>query len=140
MTAKHRKGKNNHKNEDNFLKNEVLESEVRSGGSNHTLLLVLFLIVVIGGATGAWFCFQQHQTLTYVSDNLTGMQMKIVRLQSSHEEFRQTNHKVSTKNKYVAHIYDNESPELLLCPVSCYDYTINLMSMTPYLGPNTFMQ
>ncbi|XP_076022286.1 uncharacterized protein LOC143012844 [Genypterus blacodes] len=93
MTAKHRKGKNNHKHEDNFFKNDVLESEVRTGGNNYALLLVLFLIVVIGGATGAWFCFQQHQTLTYLTDNLTGMQMKIVRLQSSHEEFRQTNHK-----------------------------------------------
>ncbi|KAF7667443.1 hypothetical protein LDENG_00060140 [Lucifuga dentata] len=93
MTAKHRKGKNNHKHEDNFFKNEVLESEVRAGGNNYSLLLVLFLIIVIVGVSGTWFCFQQHQTLTYLSDNLLGMQMKIVKLQSSHEEFRQSNHK-----------------------------------------------
>uniref|UniRef100_A0AAQ5Z6H1 Uncharacterized protein n=1 Tax=Amphiprion ocellaris TaxID=80972 RepID=A0AAQ5Z6H1_AMPOC len=93
MTARHRKGKSNHKHEDNFFKNEILETEVRSGGNNYTLLLILFLIVVIGGATGAWFCFQQHQTLTYLSDNLMGMQMKIIKLQSSHEEMRQSSNK-----------------------------------------------
>ncbi|KAA8590793.1 hypothetical protein FQN60_001736 [Etheostoma spectabile] len=90
MTAKHRRGKGNHKHEDNFFKNEVTESEVRTGVNNHALHLVLFLLIVIGGATGAWFCFQQHQTLTYLTDNLVGMQMKIVKLQSSHEEMRQS--------------------------------------------------
>lgn len=94
MTAKHRKGKSNHKHEDNFFKNEVAESEVRGGANNYTLLLVLFLMIVIGGAAGAWFCFQQHQTLTYLTDNLMGMQMKIVKLQASHEEMRQSNSKV----------------------------------------------
>lgn len=96
MTAKHRKGKSNHKHEDNFFKNEVIESEVRPGGNNYTLLLVLFLMIVIGGATGAWFCFQQHQTLTYLTENLMGVQMKIVKLQSSHEEMRQSSSKVSS--------------------------------------------
>lgn len=95
MTAKHRRGKGNHKHEDNFFKNEVMEPEVRSGGANSMLLLVLFLLMVLGAATGAWFCFQQHQTLTYLTDNLMGMQMKIVKLQSSHEEMRQSNNKVS---------------------------------------------
>lgn len=94
MTAKHRKGKSNQKHEDNFFKNEVMESEVRGGANNYTLLLVLFLMIVIGGATGAWFCFQQHQSLTDLTDNLMGMQMKIVRLQSSHEEMRQSSSKV----------------------------------------------
>ncbi|XP_076596281.1 uncharacterized protein LOC143326552 isoform X2 [Chaetodon auriga] len=93
MTAKHRKGKGNHKHEDNFFKNEVAESEVRAGANNYPLLLVLFLMIVIGGASGAWFCFQQHQTLTYLTDSLTGMQMKIVKLQSSHEEMRQSSGK-----------------------------------------------
>ncbi|XP_029974812.1 glutamic acid-rich protein-like isoform X1 [Salarias fasciatus] len=93
MTAKHRKGKNNHKHEDNFFKNDAPETEVRAGGNNYALLLVLFLMIVIGGATGAWFCFQQHQTLTYLTDNLMGMQMKIVKLQSSHEEMRRSNSK-----------------------------------------------
>lgn len=95
MTAKHRRGKGKHNNEDNFFKNEVMESEVRAGGSNnYALLLVLFLMIVIGGATGSWFCFQQHQTLTYLTDNIMGMQMKIVKLQASHEEMRQSSGKV----------------------------------------------
>lgn len=71
-----------------------METEVRPGGNNYTLLLVLFLIFVIGGATGVWFCFQQYQTLTYLTDNLMGIQMKIVKLQSSHEEMRQSGNKV----------------------------------------------
>lgn len=94
MTAKHRRGKSNHKHEDNFFKNEVAEAEVRTGPNNFALHLVLFLLIVLGGATGAWFYFQQHQTLTHLTDNLTGMQMKIVRLQSSHEELRQSSSKV----------------------------------------------
>ncbi|XP_026189462.1 neurofilament heavy polypeptide isoform X2 [Mastacembelus armatus] len=92
MTAKHRKGKGNQKHEDNFFKNEVMESEARTGGNNYTLLVVL-LLFVIGGATGAWFCFQQHQTLTYLTDSLMGLQMKIVKLQSSHEDMRQSSSK-----------------------------------------------
>lgn len=94
MTAKHRKGKSNHKHEDNFFKNEVTESEVRAGANNYALHLVLFLMIVVGGASGAWFYFQQHQTLTYLTDNLVGVQMKIVKLQSSHEEMRQSSSKV----------------------------------------------
>lgn len=94
MTAKHRKGKGNHKPEENSLKNEVIESEVRAGGNNPRLPLVLFLMLVIGGAIGAWFCFQQHQTLTYLSDNLTDVQMKMGTLQTSHEELRQSSGKV----------------------------------------------
>lgn len=97
MTAKHRKGKSNHKHEDDFFKNEVLESEVRTAANNYALHLVLFLIIVIGGVIGAWFLFQQHQTLTYLTDSLTGMQIKIVKLQSSHEEVRQSSSKVSAK-------------------------------------------
>ncbi|XP_037539780.1 translation initiation factor IF-2, partial [Nematolebias whitei] len=91
MTAKHRKGKSNHKQEENFLKSELLETEVRPAVNNSTPLLVLVLIVVIGGVTGAWICFQQHQTLTYLTDNLMGIQMKIAKLQSSHEELQLTN-------------------------------------------------
>lgn len=94
MTAKHRKGKSNHKHEDNFFKNDAVETDARPGSNNPALLLILFLIIVVGGATGAWFCFQQHQTLTYLTDNLMGMQMKIVKLQSSHEEMRQSSSKV----------------------------------------------
>uniref|UniRef100_A0AAV2LZS6 Uncharacterized protein n=1 Tax=Knipowitschia caucasica TaxID=637954 RepID=A0AAV2LZS6_KNICA len=93
MTAKHRKGKNNHTHEDNFFKNDVMESEVRTGGNSYTLALVIVVVVVLGGAIGSWFCFQQHQTLTYLTDNLMGIQMKIAKLQSSHEEFRQSNGK-----------------------------------------------
>ncbi|CAG6021716.1 unnamed protein product [Menidia menidia] len=57
MTAKHRKGKSNHKQDDNFFKNEVMETE-------------------------------QHQTLSYLTDNLMGVQVKIGRLQTYHEEMR----------------------------------------------------
>lgn len=102
MTAKHRKGKGNHKHEDNFFKNEVTESEVRSGaGSNYALHLVLFLMVLIGGATGAWFCLQQHQTLTHLTDSLMGMQVKMAKLQSSHEEMRQSSSKVSDQVVFI---------------------------------------
>ncbi|KAM6977601.1 uncharacterized protein FYW47_002373 [Aplochiton taeniatus] len=93
MTAKHRKGKNNHKYEDNFFKQDSLDSEVHGGGNHYTLMFILFLLIVVGGATAAWFCFQQHQTITYLADNLMGMQMKVVKLQSSQEEFRQSNGK-----------------------------------------------
>lgn len=93
MTAKHRKGKNNHKHEDNFFKNDIMESEVRAAGNNYAVALVLIIVVVIGGAIGAWFCFQQHQTLTYLTDNIMGIQMKIAKLQSSHEDLRQSNGK-----------------------------------------------
>lgn len=95
MTAKHRgKGKNNHKNEENSFRHEVLESEARGGGHHYTLLFILFLMIVIGGATATWFCVQQHQTITYLADNLMGMQMKIVKLQSFQEEIRQSSNKV----------------------------------------------
>ena len=97
MTAKHRKGKSNHKHEDNFFKNEVLEAEARPGGNSSALLLVLVAVVLLGGLTGTWFCFQQHQTLTYLTDNLMGIQTKIARLQSSHEELRLSN-KVKSLN------------------------------------------
>ncbi|MEQ2195400.1 hypothetical protein XENOCAPTIV_012183, partial [Xenoophorus captivus] len=93
MTAKHRKGKSNHKQEDNFFKNEILETEVRPGGYSHTPLLVLVLIVVIGFITGGWFFFQQHLTLTELTDNVMGIQVKVTKLQSSHEELRLSNTK-----------------------------------------------
>jgi len=103
MTAKHRKGKGAHKHEDDGLfKSDAAQSEVGAGLNSCALLLALFLLIVIGGATGAWFCFQQHQTLTYLTDNLMGMQMKIVKLQSSHEAMRQSSSEVRHKtNKEV---------------------------------------
>ncbi|XP_016531186.1 neurofilament medium polypeptide isoform X3 [Poecilia formosa] len=93
MTAKHRKGKSNHKQEDNFFKSELLETEVRPGGNNHTHLLLLVSVVVIGWVAGAWFFFQQHLTLTDLTDNVMGIQVKIAKLQSSHEELRLSNTK-----------------------------------------------
>nr|XP_049609074.1 myosin-13 isoform X2 [Syngnathus scovelli] len=68
MTAKHRKGKSNHKHEEDHGK--------------------------IGVATGAWFYYQQHQTLTHLTDTITGMQMKVAKLQASQETMRQTSDKV----------------------------------------------
>lgn len=94
MTAKHRKSKNNHKHEENFFKNDVVESEVRPGANSSSVHLALILAVVIGGAVGLWFCFQQHQTLSQLTDSVAGMQMKIMKLQSAHEEFRQSGTKV----------------------------------------------
>ncbi|XP_038863533.1 neurofilament medium polypeptide isoform X2 [Salvelinus namaycush] len=93
MTAKHRGKKNKHNHEDfNHLNHESSEPEAR-GGNQNALLFILFLMIVVGGATGAWFCFQQHQSITYLADNFMGMQMKMVTLQSFQEEIRQTNEK-----------------------------------------------
>lgn len=94
MTAKHRKSKSNHKHEENLIKNEVVESEVRTGANSSSVHLVLFLVIVISGAVALCFCFQQHQTLTQLIDNVAGMQMEIMKLQSAHEEFRQSGTKV----------------------------------------------
>lgn len=99
MTAKHRRGKGNSKHEDGSFRNDVAESESRAGGNNPAVLSVLFLLIAIGGAGGAWFCFQQQQTLTHLTDNLMGMQMKIVKLQSSHEEMRQSSSEVRGDKK-----------------------------------------
>lgn len=98
MTAKHRKGKGNHKHgEDNFFKSDATETEVRGGSSSSSAphLVLLLAVVLIGGAAGAWFCLQQQQTLAQLTDSLTGMQVKMVKLQSSHEEVRQSSSKVS---------------------------------------------
>lgn len=92
MTAKHRKGKNNNKYEENSFKHDVPEVEERSG-NHYTLIFILFLIVIIGGATIGWLWFQQQQTLSHLTDNLMGMQMKMVRLQSQQEEFRKSSDK-----------------------------------------------
>ncbi|XP_061652175.1 uncharacterized protein LOC133488377 isoform X1 [Phyllopteryx taeniolatus] len=94
MTAKHRKGKSNHKHEEDQFKSEIPESEVRAGGNSYTFALFLCLVVVFGGATGTWFCYQQHLTVTHLTDTLTSMQMKVVKLQASQETVRQTNEKV----------------------------------------------
>ncbi|KAM9504516.1 uncharacterized protein ACWYII_047350 isoform 2-T2 [Salvelinus alpinus] len=94
MTAKHRGKKNKHNHEDfNNFNHESSEPEAR-GGNQYTLLFILFLLIVVGGATAAWFCFQQHQSITYLADNLMGMQMKMVKLQSFQEEILQTNEKL----------------------------------------------
>ena len=118
MTAKHRKGKSNHKHENNFPKNEVIDSEARTGGGSYVLLAVLFLLIVMGACVGAWFCFQQHQTLGQLADSLTGVQMKVVKLQSSHEEMRQSHGKVRRRKPAVAfpHVRTpSESPGFLAC-------------------------
>ncbi|XP_049609073.1 myosin heavy chain, skeletal muscle [Syngnathus scovelli] len=94
MTAKHRKGKSNHKHEEDHGKSEIPESEVRTGGNSYTLVLFACLVVVVGVATGAWFYYQQHQTLTHLTDTITGMQMKVAKLQASQETMRQTSDKV----------------------------------------------
>ncbi|KAK2851687.1 hypothetical protein Q5P01_007963 [Channa striata] len=107
MTAKHRKGKGNNKHEDNFFKNDLPESEARVGGNQYMLPLVFLVIVVIGGAFGAWFCFQQNQTVTYLSDSLMGLQMKMVKLQSSHEDLRQSSGKSFSLQQHVSESLEN---------------------------------
>ncbi|XP_041702460.1 protein Ycf2 isoform X3 [Coregonus clupeaformis] len=93
MTAKHRGKKNKHNHEDfNHLNHESSEPEAR-GENQNVLLFILFLLIVVGGATATWYCFQQHQSITYLADNFVGMQMKMVKLQSFQEEIRQTNEK-----------------------------------------------
>ncbi|XP_061841133.1 uncharacterized protein [Nerophis lumbriciformis] len=93
MTAKHRKGKSNQKHEEDNLKTEVADSEVRAGGNSSTLVFLLCLVVVLGGSIGSWFCYQQHLTLSRLTDSFTGMQMKVAKLQSQ-ESLRQTSDKV----------------------------------------------
>ncbi|KAJ8257453.1 hypothetical protein GJAV_G00185760 [Gymnothorax javanicus] len=99
MTARHRKGKNNHKFEENSFRHDVLDAESR-GGNQYALLFILFLMIVIGGATVAWFCLQQHQTITYLADNLMGVQMKMVKLQTFQEEMRKTNEKLHSSEGF----------------------------------------
>ncbi|XP_035237699.1 uncharacterized abhydrolase domain-containing protein DDB_G0269086-like [Anguilla anguilla] len=99
MTARHRKGKSNHKFDENSFKHEALEAESR-GGNHYALLFILFLMIVIGGATVAWFCLQQHQTITYLADNLMGVQMKMVKLQTFQEEMRKTNEKLHSSEGF----------------------------------------
>ncbi|XP_061759225.1 uncharacterized protein zgc:66479 isoform X3 [Nerophis ophidion] len=93
MTAKHRKGKGNHKHEEDNFKTEVSDSEVRAGGNSSTLVFLLWLFVVLGGSIGSWLCYQQHLTLSRLTDSFTSMQMKVAKLQSQ-ESLRQNSDKV----------------------------------------------
>ncbi|XP_077411370.1 uncharacterized protein LOC144040991 [Vanacampus margaritifer] len=104
MTAKHRKGKSNHKHEEDQVKSEIPETEVRAGGNSYTLVLFVCLVVVVGVATGAWFCYQQHQTLTHLTDTVTGMQMKVAKLQASQETMRQTSDKMRVSDDVESRI------------------------------------
>lgn len=94
MTAKHRKGRGNNKQEENSFKHEAPERDPRRGGAP-AILSVLLLTVLIGGAIVAWFCIQQHQTSANLADTLVGMQMKMVKLQALQEEVRMTADKVN---------------------------------------------
>lgn len=102
MTAKHRRGKGNHKHDDNSFKSDATEAEVRGGGGtagSSAPLLVLLALVLIGGAAGAWFCLQQQQTVAQLADSVAAVQVKMVKLQSSHEEVRQSSSKVTTSGR-----------------------------------------
>ncbi|XP_051912732.1 protein KASH5 [Hippocampus zosterae] len=113
MTAKHRKGKSNHKHEEDHDKSDIPESEVRTGRNSYTLVLFACLVVVIGGATGAWFCYQQHQTLTHLTDTVTGMQMKVVKLQASQETMRQTSDRVHVSDDVESRVNALEESYML---------------------------
>ncbi|KAG7257342.1 hypothetical protein CRUP_037298, partial [Coryphaenoides rupestris] len=67
-----------------------------SSSSSSTLLAALLLTALVGAAAASWFCVQQHQTIGYLTDTFTGMQMKLVKLQSAHEEIRQANEESSS--------------------------------------------
>ncbi|KAL1021045.1 hypothetical protein UPYG_G00007980 [Umbra pygmaea] len=99
MTAKNRKKNKPNQEDFNTFSHESSELEAR-GGHQYALLLILFVLIVVGGATATWVCFQQHQTITYISDSIMGMQLKIVKLQSSQEEIRQTNEKKQNTNGF----------------------------------------
>ncbi|KAJ8395361.1 hypothetical protein AAFF_G00033460 [Aldrovandia affinis] len=89
-TARHRKGKNNHKRVENNFINEDLDPELGSG--NHYIpMLILLLMLLLGGIAAAWFCYEQQQTITQLTENLTGVQRNILHFQTFHEEMRKKN-------------------------------------------------
>ncbi|KAJ8259628.1 hypothetical protein GJAV_G00171610 [Gymnothorax javanicus] len=88
-TARHRKGKNFHKREDNHFLDDALEPELRSG-NQYILMFILLLLLVVGGTTFAWFSHAQQQTISHLTESLSGLQMKIVKFQQSQEEMKTT--------------------------------------------------
>lgn len=95
MTAKHRKGKSNHSHEENSSSHSAVEPEPQGGGGSHSgSVCVLFLLFVVGGATAAWFCFQQHQTVTSLTDSVERLQSKLAQMENVGEQLREANEKV----------------------------------------------
>ncbi|XP_064162794.1 neurofilament light polypeptide-like [Anguilla rostrata] len=89
-TARHRKGKNFHKREENHFIDEALEQDLGSG-NQYILMFILLLLLVVGGTTFAWFCHAQQQTISHLTESLSGLQMKIVKFQQVQEEMRTKN-------------------------------------------------
>ncbi|XP_018615835.2 neurofilament medium polypeptide-like [Scleropages formosus] len=112
MTAKHRKGKSNHKHDENSLRHDVAEQEAR-GGHGGALLFVLLLLVVVGGASGAWFCLQQHQSVTHLAESLASVQKNMVKLQTLQEETRNSNEKLFSTESIEQRLHALEAAHAL---------------------------
>ncbi|XP_066559663.1 fibrinogen- and Ig-binding protein [Amia ocellicauda] len=112
MTARHRKGKINHKQEDNSFKHDAFEPESRSG-NHYTLLSILFLLILAGGGTVAWFLQQQHQTIASLADRVMGMQVKMVQLQTSQDEVQEAHEKLYSSKGYDQRISKLEEAHAL---------------------------
>ncbi|XP_036388106.1 putative uncharacterized protein DDB_G0287113 [Megalops cyprinoides] len=103
-TARHRKGKNHIKRDENSFIHEALESEPRNGNL-YVLLFILFLMLIVGGAVVVWFCHQQQQTITQLTENLTSMQMKVVKFQTFQEEMRTNKDKLPIPEGFEERLY-----------------------------------
>ncbi|KAG7477823.1 hypothetical protein MATL_G00073690 [Megalops atlanticus] len=103
-TARHRKGKNHIKRDENSFIHEALESEPRNGNL-HVLLFILFLMLIVGGAVVVWFCHQQQQTITQLTENLTSMQIKVVKFQTFQEEMRTNKDKLPIPEGFEERLY-----------------------------------
>ncbi|XP_041083788.1 FYVE and coiled-coil domain-containing protein 1 [Polyodon spathula] len=115
MTAKHRKGKLNHRPEENSPSPAAVDPEPQGGGGSHSgSVLVLFLLFVAGGATAAWFCFQQHQTATSLADSFVRLQSKLAQLENVGEQLREANEKLSSIMAYEQRLSGLEETHILI--------------------------
>ncbi|XP_033900378.3 cingulin-like [Acipenser ruthenus] len=116
MTARHRKGKSNHSHEDNSSSHSAVEPEPQGGGggSHSGSVCVLFLLFVVGGSTAAWFCFQQHQTVTSLTDSVERLQSKLSQMENVGEQLREANEKLSSITDYEQRLSGLEETHILI--------------------------
>ncbi|KAK1145646.1 inhibitor of nuclear factor kappa-B kinase-interacting protein-like [Acipenser oxyrinchus oxyrinchus] len=114
MTAKHRKGKSNHRPEENSSSHSAVEPEPQGGGSHSGSVCVLFLLFVAGGATAAWFCFQQHQTVASLTDSVERLQSKLAQMENVGEQLREANEKLSSITEYEQRLSSLEETHILI--------------------------
>ncbi|XP_015197701.2 hyaluronan mediated motility receptor isoform X1 [Lepisosteus oculatus] len=113
MTAKHRKGKNNHRQEENSFKDDSFERGPRNGKYN-TSVIILFFLIGVGVVTSSWFFTQQLQTIGVLTDNLRGVQLKIAQLQTLQEEVQKVNAKLYSSEGYEQRLFNLEEEHRLL--------------------------